>query len=152
VKPKTIDDYLKRLSAEQRAALEGLRRTIRRIVPRAEECISYQLPAFRLDGKVIAWFGAAKSHCSFYPGGIDPAFAADLKGFDTSKGTVRFQPEHPLPASLVRKLIRARIAKTAKPAETAKPAKPKKPAKTAKIVKRATPGKTGRRTAKKPPR
>jgi hypothetical protein len=56
--PPTVDGYLARLSDEQRAALERLRRTIRAIVPRGEECISYQLPAFRLDGKVLVWFGA----------------------------------------------------------------------------------------------
>jgi uncharacterized protein YdhG (YjbR/CyaY superfamily) len=120
VKAKTagIDDYLARVSDEQRVALERLRRTIRSIVPRAEECISYQLPAFRLDGRVLVWFGASASHCAFYPGGVVPEFARELEGYDTSKGTIRFQPDQPLPVALVRKLVKARIARTA----TSKPA------------------------------
>jgi len=108
---KTIDDYLARVSDDKRAALERLRRTIQSIVPRAEECISYQLPAFRLDGRVLVWFGAGAKHCAFYPGGIVPGFERELKDFDTSKGTIRFQPDRPLPAALVRKLVNARIAR-----------------------------------------
>jgi uncharacterized protein YdhG (YjbR/CyaY superfamily) len=113
VKPKTatIDDYLAGVSDDKRAALERLRRTIRAIVPRAEECISYQLPAFRLDGKVLVWFGAGTKHCAFYPGGLVPEFQRELKDYDTSKGTIRFQPDDPLPVALVRKLVKARIAR-----------------------------------------
>jgi uncharacterized protein YdhG (YjbR/CyaY superfamily) len=110
-RPQTVDDYLAGLSDHQRAALERLRRTIRSIVPRAEECISYQLPAFRLDGKVLVWFGAGAKHCAFYPGGVVPELQRELKDFDTSKGTIRFQPDQPLPAALVRKLVKARIAR-----------------------------------------
>jgi uncharacterized protein YdhG (YjbR/CyaY superfamily) len=110
---RTIDDYLAGLSADKRAALEKLRRTIRAAMPRAEECISYQLPAFRLDGKVVVWFGAAANHCALYPGGIVDALQDELKDYDTSKGTIRFQPDKPLPATLVRKLVKARIARNA---------------------------------------
>ena len=110
-KPATIDDYLALLSDDQRAALERLRRTIRSIVPKAEECISYQLPAFRLDGRVLVWFGAGAKHCAFYPGGLVPQFQRELRDYDTSKGTIRFQPDDPLPAALVRKLVKARIAR-----------------------------------------
>ena len=112
-KPKTTDEYLAELSEDKRAALEKLRRTIRAIVPAAEECISYQLPAFRLDGKVLVWFGAGANHCSFYPGAVVQDYKDDLKDYETSKGTIRFQPDHPLPATLVRKLIKARIAQNA---------------------------------------
>jgi uncharacterized protein YdhG (YjbR/CyaY superfamily) len=108
----TIDAYLAALSADKRAALERLRRTIHAAAPRAEECISYQIPAFRLDGRMLVWFGAGKNHCAFYPGGVVDAFKSELRDFRTSKGTVRFQPDHPLPAALVRKLVKARIAKT----------------------------------------
>jgi uncharacterized protein YdhG (YjbR/CyaY superfamily) len=113
VKPKTatIDDYLAGVRDDKRAALERLRRTIRAIVPRAEECISYQLPAFRLDGKVLVWFGAGTKHCAFYPGGLVSEFQRELKDYDTSKGTIRFQPDDPLPVALVRKLVKARIAR-----------------------------------------
>ncbi len=110
-KGQTFDGYLARLSAEKRAALERLRRAIHAAAPKAEECISYGVPAFRLNGRFLVGLGAASDHCSFYPGAAVQAFAEDLKGYDTSKGTVRFQPGRPLPASLVRKLVKARIAK-----------------------------------------
>ena len=109
--PRTIDEYLAALSNDKRAALERLRRIIRATVPRAEECISYGLTAFRLDGKGIACFGAAANHCAIY--GAVGAHKDELEAFDTSKGTIRFQPDEPLPATLVRKLVKARIAKNA---------------------------------------
>lgn len=108
--PDSIAGYLATVSADKRAALQKLRRTIRAIVPRADECISYRLPAFRLDGRMLVWFGAAANHCSFYPGAVVEGFRKELAAYDTSKGTIRFQPDHPLPASLVRKLVNARIA------------------------------------------
>ena len=111
-RPDTIDDYLATVSPDKRAALEKLRRTIRAAVPRAEECISYGVPAFRLDGKVLVWFAAAAHHCSFFPGAVLEDYADGLEDFETSKGTVRFQPDHLLPAALVRKLVKARIART----------------------------------------
>jgi uncharacterized protein YdhG (YjbR/CyaY superfamily) len=109
--PKTIDDYLDRLSADKRRALEQLRRAIHAAAPRVEECISYQMPAFRLDGKVLVWFGAGANHCAFYPGAVVQDFTDELDGYETSKGTIRFQPDHPLPVGLVRKLVKARAAK-----------------------------------------
>ena len=110
--PKTIDDYLVALSEDKRAALNKLRRAIKAAAPKAEECISYQLPAFRLDGRVLVYFGAAANHCSFFPGsGTTVAAHANLlKGYDTSKGTIRFRPDKPLPVALVRTLVKARIA------------------------------------------
>ena len=111
-KPKTIDDYLASLSSDKRAALEKLRKIIRAAVPKAQECITYGLAAFRLNGKPIAGLGASTNHCAYYPmsGSIVEAHLEDLKGFETSKGTIRFSPDKPLPATLVRKLIEARIA------------------------------------------
>jgi uncharacterized protein YdhG (YjbR/CyaY superfamily) len=111
--PKTIDDYLAALGADQRAALERLRKIILTAAPKAEECISYQLPAFRLDGRMLVWFGATTKHCAFYPGAVVEAHKDELKSFDTSKGTIRFQPDRPLPATLIRKLVKARIARNA---------------------------------------
>jgi uncharacterized protein YdhG (YjbR/CyaY superfamily) len=113
-KTRTIDGYLKTLSAQKRAALEKLRRTIRAAAPEAEECISYGLPAFRLNGMLVA-FGATGNHCAFYlmSGSTVKTHQEDLAGYDTSKGTIRFQAEKPLPAALVRKLVRARIAENA---------------------------------------
>ena len=111
--PKTIDQYLAKLSKEKRVALERLRKAIRAAAPGAEECISYGIPAFRHRGRMLVWFGASARHCSLYPGGIVAGFERDLKGYSTSKGTIRFPPEHPLPAALVRKIVRARIARNA---------------------------------------
>jgi len=113
-KPATIDDYLARVSSGQRAALNRLRKAIRAAAPRAEECISYQLPAFRLDGRMLVWFGAGANHCAFYPGAVVQAFKRQLENYEISKGTIRFQPVHPIPAALVRKLVRARIAQQSK--------------------------------------
>ena len=101
------------MSDDKRAALDNLRNTIQASAPRAEECISYQLPAFRLDGRLLVWFGASARHCAFYPGAVVEAHKHELKNFDTSKGAIRFQPDHPLPATIVRKLVKARIAKNA---------------------------------------
>lgn len=114
-KPTTIDEYLAAVPADQRAALEKLRKAIQASAPEAEECISYGLAAFRLDGKALVGFGAAASHCAFYPMSATTvgAHRDDLAGYDTSKGTVRFPANKPLPAALVRKLIRARIAENA---------------------------------------
>jgi len=112
-KPQTIDEYLAPLSTEKRAALERLRKDIRAAAPDAEECISYQMPAFRLHGKMLVWFGATANHCAFYPGAVVEDMKDELAGYDLSKGTIRFQPGEPLPASLVRKLVEARIAKSA---------------------------------------
>jgi uncharacterized protein YdhG (YjbR/CyaY superfamily) len=113
-KPETIDDYLSGLSVEKRAALEKLRADIRKAAPKAEECISYQLPAFRLDGRLLVAFGAAAKHCAFYPGAYPIEVHQDeLDTYDTSKGTIRFSPGRPLPAALVRKLVKARIDQNA---------------------------------------
>jgi uncharacterized protein YdhG (YjbR/CyaY superfamily) len=110
-KVKTIDEYLAALSDDKRAALEKLRQTIKAVAPKAEECISYQLPAFRLNGKILVAFGARDNHCAFYPmsGSTVEAFQDELRNFDTSKGTIRFQADKPLPVALVRKLVKARI-------------------------------------------
>jgi uncharacterized protein YdhG (YjbR/CyaY superfamily) len=110
-KVTTVDEYLARLDDDKRTALEKLRRTIKSAAPRAEECISYQLPAFRLDGRMLVWYGAAANHCSFYPGAVVEAHRADLKKYETSTGPIRFQPDAPLPATLVRKLVKACIAR-----------------------------------------
>jgi uncharacterized protein YdhG (YjbR/CyaY superfamily) len=113
-KPQTIDEYIQPLSDDKRAALEKLRRDIRAAVPAAEECISYGIPAFRLDGRVLVFFGAASRHCSFYPGAAPiEACKEALANHDTSKGTIRFAPGKPLPATLVRTLVKARVAEHA---------------------------------------
>jgi len=111
-KPRTIDDYLARVSPAKRALLQKLRKTIRAVAPKAEECISYGIPAFRLNGRSLVFFGAWANHCSFYPGSSTTLkkFRNDLKGFQITKGTIRFSPDNPLPNTLVKKLVKARIA------------------------------------------
>jgi len=112
--PETIDEYLAPLSPEKRAALEKLRRAIRSAAPKAEECISYRISDFRLDGRLLVAFGVAMNHCAFYPGAHPvEAHEDELAAYDTSKGTIRFQPDSPLPATLVRKLVKTRIAEHA---------------------------------------
>lgn len=113
-KARTIDEYLAPLSREKRAALEKLRRDIRAAAPGATECISYEIPAFRLDGRMLVAFGAATKHCAFYPGSHPiEALEDELEDYDTSKGTIRFPADRPLSATLVRKLVKARIAQYA---------------------------------------
>jgi|SRR6266581_3234950 len=113
-KPQTIDEYLAPLNNEQRAALEKLRRAIKSAAPQAEECISYRIPAFRLGGRLLVAFGAAANHCALYAGAFPvKAHKDELKVYDTSKGTIRFQADSPLPATLVRKLVKTRIAEYA---------------------------------------
>ena len=118
--PKSVDAYLAALNVEPRSALERLRRIIRAEVPAAEDCISYGMPSFMLDGKAFVWFAAAAKHCALY--GVSNE-DADLGSYDTSgKGTLRFDPTQPLPTTLVKKLVRARLARTTRVAEVAVPA------------------------------
>jgi uncharacterized protein YdhG (YjbR/CyaY superfamily) len=111
-KPRRVDDYLAAQDAHSRAALQKVRRAIRAAAPKAEECFSYGMPAFRLNGKLIAGFRAAANHCSYHPmsGHTVATLHAQLAGYDTSPGTIRFPARAPLPATLVRKLVKARIA------------------------------------------
>ena len=108
----TIDEYLASVSANKRKALEKLRKTVKASAPGAEECISYGLAAFRLDGKPLVAFGATDKHCAFYPmsSATVKTYEKELAGFETSKGTIRFQADKPLPVALVRRLIKTRIA------------------------------------------
>ncbi len=109
--PKDTYEYLATVPEESRAALENLRKTIRSAAPKATEGISYQVPTYKYLGPLVS-FGAAKNHCSFYV--MSPvtmeAHKDELESYDTSKGTIRFPPDKPLPAALVRKLVKARIA------------------------------------------
>jgi uncharacterized protein YdhG (YjbR/CyaY superfamily) len=114
-RPTTIDEYLAAVDGrDKRAALEKLRKTIRSILPKAEECISYNLPAFRLDGEVVGGFCATAKGCSYYPfsGSTLRTLARDVAGYAQTKGSLHFDPAKGLPVALVRKLLRARIAET----------------------------------------
>lgn len=112
IKPKTIDDFLADVSPDKVATLQKLRETIKAIAPKAEECITYGIAAFRFAGKPLAGFSASAKHCSYFPMSSRTIVTLknDLKNYDTSKGTIRFPVGKPLPAALVRKLIRVRMA------------------------------------------
>jgi uncharacterized protein YdhG (YjbR/CyaY superfamily) len=103
-KPQTIDEYLAGVSPEHRAALQKVRRAVHAAAPGAEECISYGMPAFRLNGKLIAGFKAARNHCSYHPmsGDTVATLEADLAGYDTSRGTIRFSARAGLSATEAR--------------------------------------------------
>jgi uncharacterized protein YdhG (YjbR/CyaY superfamily) len=110
-KPLSIDEYLALLSNEKRAALERLRRAIQSRAPKAEECISHGIPAFRLGGRLLVAFAAAANHRAFYAGASPVKTHKDeLKAYDTSTGIICFQADSPLPATLVRKLVKTQIA------------------------------------------
>jgi len=112
--PRTVDEYLARVGKDQRVALQRLRGIIRKTAPQAEECISYRIPTFRLNGALVG-FGATSKHCAFYL--LSSSTVGDhrreLANYDTSTGTIRFQPDEPLPAALVRKLVKARMRENA---------------------------------------
>ncbi len=109
--PKDIDDYLDGVPDEMRALLERLRKTIRSAAPRAVEAISYQMPTFKYQGRALLAFAAFKNHCSIFP--MSYAFIRahedELKPYYTSKGTIRFTVEKPLPAALVKQLVKTRM-------------------------------------------
>jgi len=110
--PSPIDAYLATVPADRRAALERLRQAIHAAAPGAVECLSYRMPAFRVDGEVVAGFLATAKGCSYFPfsGSVLATLAADLAGYGGTPGSLHFSPARGLPATLVRKLVRARRA------------------------------------------
>ena len=105
-----IDKYLGKVPAEARATLEKLRKTIREAAPKAVEVISYGMPMFKQDGMLVA-FAAFKHHCSFFPGAAAlETYKDELRSYKTSKGTIRFPFAEPLPASLVKRMVKSRIS------------------------------------------
>ena len=112
--PKNFDEYLAGVPESARRTLSKLRETIRSVVPpEATEVISYRIPAFKHNG-VLVWFAAFSNHCSFFPtASVIAAFKNELKGFTTSKGTIHFPTDQPLPAALVKKMVKLRVAQIA---------------------------------------
>jgi uncharacterized protein YdhG (YjbR/CyaY superfamily) len=109
--PKSVEEYLSNVPEPARTTLKKMRAAIRAAVPaEATEVISYRMPAFK-HKKVLVWFAAFANHCSLFPTATAlEAFQGELKGLTTSKGTVQFPLDRPLPTALIKKLVRARVA------------------------------------------
>jgi len=110
-KQKKVDQYLASLPGDSRKALENLRKIIQDTVPYAEEGFSYGVPAFKINGKPLVCYAAFKNHCGFYPISSEVliSFALDLEGFEMAKGTIRFKVDKPLPTTLVKRIVKARL-------------------------------------------
>jgi uncharacterized protein YdhG (YjbR/CyaY superfamily) len=110
--PNEIDRYLAGLDEPQRSTLEALRTSIMDVVPGAEQCISYGMPAFKVQGKTVAGFAAFKNHLSYLPhsGSVLATLTDDVAPYETSKGSLKFAINNPLPKRLVKKLIHTRMA------------------------------------------
>ncbi|MGH9497485.1 MAG: iron chaperone [Candidatus Sulfotelmatobacter sp.] len=109
--PKTVDDYLAGVPEPAASTLKHIRAVIRSVVPKeTTEVISYGIPMFKLNGMLVGYAAFAK-HCSLFPtgSGVIEQFAKDLKGYSINKGTIRFQPDKPLPDALIKKIVRARV-------------------------------------------
>jgi uncharacterized protein YdhG (YjbR/CyaY superfamily) len=117
---KEVDAFLAKVPADKRAALQKLRKTIKAAAPKAVELINYGVPMFRLDGKNLVSYAAAAKHCSFYvqSPAVMRAFAAELKDYKQGKGSIQFAADKPIPATLVTKLVKARIAENGKSARS----------------------------------
>ena len=110
-RPMTVDDYFARLPNPARSELRQLRQAIRSAVPReSTEVISYRIPAFRHDG-ILVWYAAFANHVSLFPGGsVLTTFGDELKKFKTTKGTIQFPLDAPLPIGLIKRIVKARVA------------------------------------------
>jgi uncharacterized protein YdhG (YjbR/CyaY superfamily) len=116
ISAKDVDDFLMKVPADKRAALTKLRKTIKTAAPKATELINYGVPMFRLDGKNLVSYAAAANHCSFYvqSPAVMRAFAAELRDYKQGKGSIQFAADKPIPAALVTRLVKARIAENGK--------------------------------------
>jgi uncharacterized protein YdhG (YjbR/CyaY superfamily) len=112
-----VDGYLDGAPEPHRTTLASLRMTVASLLPNAEQCISYGVPTFKVDGKAVAGFGYYRKHCAYFPmsGSVTTALAAELSEYRTSKGSVHFAVDEPLPAGVVGHLIEARLAEIAGP-------------------------------------
>src|SRR5579872_2834977 len=113
--PNSVDEYIASIPEPARSTLSQIRAAIRSAVPpEATEAISYGIPAFKHNG-VLVWFAAFKSHCSFFPtASVIKTFKGELEGFSTSKGTIHFPIDEPLPVALIKRMVKARVAENEK--------------------------------------
>ena len=113
IKFKNVDEYMSSLPKSSREILEGLRKAIKQAAPKAEEVISYNIPAFKFNG-VLVFYAAYKEHIGFYPtaAGIT-AFKKELSKYEIAKGTVRFPVDEPLPLSLIKEMVKFRVIQNA---------------------------------------
>jgi uncharacterized protein YdhG (YjbR/CyaY superfamily) len=113
--PTSVEDYMAALPERSRAALEKLRETIKTAAAEATETISYHMPAFKDHGRILVYYAAFKDHYSLFPASskVIEAHMDELKPYFTGKGTIRFHADKPLPAALVKKLVKARIEENA---------------------------------------
>ena len=114
--PTSVEDYLAALPEAPRAALEKLRKTIKTAAPEATETISYQMPTFKLQGRFLVSYAAFKDHCSLFPASekVMEAYGEELKPYFSGKGTIRFTVDEPLPAALVKKMVKVLIEENSK--------------------------------------
>jgi uncharacterized protein YdhG (YjbR/CyaY superfamily) len=107
----TVEEYLADQAEEVRATLEHVRRSVRAVAPDATEKIGYGMPGFYVEGHPLVYYSAFKAHCSLFPasGAVIERFADDLKGYGLAKGTIRFPIGEPLPAPLVKKIVKAKL-------------------------------------------
>lgn len=116
---KDVDAYLAGVPEPARSALQKVRTAIKAAAPKAVEGISWGMPGYKLGG-YLGGFAAFKDHCSFFPGTTLEAFRKDLEGFTTTKGAIHFTPDHPLPAALVKKIVKIRVRQHAELAAAGK--------------------------------
>jgi uncharacterized protein YdhG (YjbR/CyaY superfamily) len=109
--PNSVDEYLALVPDDARAALEKLRKTIKAAAPDTTETISYQMPTFKYQGRALVGYAAFKNHCSLFPysGKIMNLCKEELESYETSKGTIRFPVDRPLPSAVVRKIVKTRM-------------------------------------------
>jgi uncharacterized protein YdhG (YjbR/CyaY superfamily) len=109
-KIRDVDHYFSQLPATAKETLAKLRQTIKSVVPDADEVISYEMPAFKYRGRILVWYAGFREHCSLFPtAAVIDAHQSDLKAYETSKGTIRFPVSKPLPATLVKRLVKTRV-------------------------------------------
>src|SRR5687768_7626930 len=104
----TIDEYLKHVTPPQKTEFERIRKIVKSLVPESEETITYGIPTFKYKGKYLIYFGAFKNHMSIFPG-APLSLKQKLKGYKLLKGTIQFTEENPLPASIIRELVKNRL-------------------------------------------